>query len=157
MCTRGGVSASSWAGCVVVGGGPVRARPARGGGAVRAGGRPGGHGLPGLRRAFDTRFKAVGGAGRGGVVSSSCVEVADLRATRGRVGVRDSKDVSGSALAVTPAGWTAFVVFRTHSVRDCGFRPRGSRGEGSPYRSGEGPLSWPVCGPSVVRTRGGGW
>ncbi|MBO4208832.1 DUF397 domain-containing protein [Micromonospora echinofusca] len=39
-----------------------------------------------------------------------CIEVADnLIDTVGLVGVRDSKDVSGPALAVSPPGWAAFV------------------------------------------------
>ncbi|MER7168831.1 DUF397 domain-containing protein [Micromonospora sp. NPDC000207] len=39
-----------------------------------------------------------------------CVEVADnLVGTVGVVAVRDSKDPSGPALAVSPQGWSAFV------------------------------------------------
>ncbi|MFG2055425.1 DUF397 domain-containing protein [Micromonospora sp. NPDC048930] len=39
-----------------------------------------------------------------------CVEVAtNVVAAHGVVGVRDSKDPSGPALAVSPPGWTAFV------------------------------------------------
>ncbi len=39
-----------------------------------------------------------------------CVEVAtNAVAAHGLVGVRDSKDPSGPALAVSPPGWTAFV------------------------------------------------
>lgn len=39
-----------------------------------------------------------------------CVEVADnLVDALGVVAVRDSKDRSGPALAVSPPGWTAFV------------------------------------------------
>lgn len=39
-----------------------------------------------------------------------CVEVADnMIDTVGLVGVRDSKDIAGPALAVSPAGWAAFV------------------------------------------------
>lgn len=39
-----------------------------------------------------------------------CVEVANnLSETIGLVGVRDSKDISGPTLAVSPLGWTAFV------------------------------------------------
>ncbi|MBY8889211.1 DUF397 domain-containing protein [Streptomyces sp. PTM05] len=40
---------------------------------------------------------------------NSCVEVADLRTTRGVVGVRDSKDPSGPALQFSPVGWSSFV------------------------------------------------
>ena len=36
---------------------------------------------------------------------AACVEVADLDGTHA---VRDSKDPSGPALMVTPAGWSAF-------------------------------------------------
>jgi hypothetical protein len=36
-----------------------------------------------------------------------CIEVADNLAEV--VGIRDSKDVSGPYLAVSPAGWAAFV------------------------------------------------
>ncbi|MFR9776664.1 DUF397 domain-containing protein [Micromonospora sp. MS34] len=38
-----------------------------------------------------------------------CVEVATNVAAQGVVGVRDSKDLTGPALAVSPPGWTAFV------------------------------------------------
>ncbi|MFI6823561.1 DUF397 domain-containing protein [Micromonospora sp. NPDC050187] len=39
-----------------------------------------------------------------------CVEVADnLVGTLGVVGVRDSKDLTGPTLAVSPLGWSAFV------------------------------------------------
>ncbi|MCI4063080.1 DUF397 domain-containing protein [Micromonospora sp. R77] len=39
-----------------------------------------------------------------------CVEVAaNVVAVHGVVGVRDSKDPQGPALAVSPPGWTAFV------------------------------------------------
>lgn len=38
--------------------------------------------------------------------NGQCVEVADLP---GAVGVRDSKDPTGPALAFTPASWKAFV------------------------------------------------
>lgn len=39
--------------------------------------------------------------------SGDCVEVA--RNLPGVVGVRDSKDPTGPALAVTPTGWVAFL------------------------------------------------
>jgi hypothetical protein len=39
--------------------------------------------------------------------NTACVEVA--RNLPGIVGVRDSKDPTGPALAVTPSSWTAFV------------------------------------------------
>ncbi|WBB78903.1 DUF397 domain-containing protein [Micromonospora sp. WMMD882] len=39
-----------------------------------------------------------------------CVEVADnLVGSLGVVGIRDSKDLTGPALAVSPLGWSAFV------------------------------------------------
>ncbi|MFE0593572.1 DUF397 domain-containing protein [Micromonospora echinospora] len=39
-----------------------------------------------------------------------CVEVADnVVGTLGVVGVRDSKDLTGPTLAVSPPGWSAFV------------------------------------------------
>jgi hypothetical protein len=39
-----------------------------------------------------------------------CIEVADnLVDVVGVVGVRDSKDLSGPVLAISPAGWAAFV------------------------------------------------
>jgi len=45
---------------------------------------------------------------------NSCVEVTKPAAGRVAVGVRDSKDRCGPALAVPPAGWAVFVGF----VRD---------------------------------------
>lgn len=45
-----------------------------------------------------------------------CVEVAINLAEV--VGIRDSKDLDGPALAVSPAGWTAFVAgLRTAALR----------------------------------------
>ncbi|WP_067690796.1 DUF397 domain-containing protein [Nocardia jejuensis] len=41
--------------------------------------------------------------------SKECVEAAHL--TRGRVGIRDSKDPTGPALIFTPAAWDTFLVF----------------------------------------------
>ncbi|SCL40128.1 protein of unknown function [Micromonospora pallida] len=44
-----------------------------------------------------------------------CVEVADnLVGTRGVVGVRDSKDLTGPTLAITPPAWTAFLAALHH-------------------------------------------
>ncbi|RDG34791.1 DUF397 domain-containing protein [Streptomyces corynorhini] len=51
----------------------------------------------------------VAGGGYSGGSGNSCVEIADLTATRGAVGVRDSKDKRGPALLVTATTWTAFV------------------------------------------------
>ncbi|MEU8968974.1 DUF397 domain-containing protein [Streptomyces monashensis] len=51
---------------------------------------------------------------------NSCVEIADLRATRGVVGVRDSKDPSGPALQFTPAGWSSFVTLAQSGEVDFG-------------------------------------
>ncbi|MGC5017468.1 DUF397 domain-containing protein [Micromonospora sp. DT47] len=49
-----------------------------------------------------------------------CMEVADnLAATRGVVGIRDSKAPQGPALVVGPPGWAAFVA----AVRRGRFRP----------------------------------
>jgi hypothetical protein len=38
--------------------------------------------------------------------NGACVEVADLAGT---IGVRDSKDIDGRALAFEPASWSTFV------------------------------------------------
>ncbi len=46
-----------------------------------------------------------------------CVEVADNLI--GVVGVRDSKDLAGPVLAVSPAGWAAFVA----ATKANAFRP----------------------------------
>ena len=46
-----------------------------------------------------------------------CVEVA-INLT-GVVGIRDSKDLTGPALAVSPLDWTAFL----GAIRTAGFRP----------------------------------
>ncbi|WDZ85663.1 DUF397 domain-containing protein [Micromonospora cathayae] len=49
-----------------------------------------------------------------------CVEVADnLVGALGVVGVRDSKDLDGPTLAVSPPGWSAFV----GALRDGQLRP----------------------------------
>lgn len=47
--------------------------------------------------------------------SQECVEVAHLRG--GQVGVRDSKNPAGPALAFAPQEWNAF----THALRRGGF------------------------------------
>lgn len=44
-----------------------------------------------------------------GAEGNSCVEIADVTADRGVIGVRDSKDPSGPALLFSPAGWSSFV------------------------------------------------
>ncbi|MFI0942806.1 DUF397 domain-containing protein [Streptomyces sp. NPDC021020] len=44
-----------------------------------------------------------------GGTGNSCVEIADVVATRGVVGVRDSKNPHGPALKFSPAAWSAFV------------------------------------------------
>ncbi|MFI5642770.1 DUF397 domain-containing protein [Streptomyces goshikiensis] len=43
-----------------------------------------------------------------------CVEIADVRATRGYVAVRDSKRPTGPALTFTPATFTAFLPHTEH-------------------------------------------
>ena len=48
--------------------------------------------------------------------NANCVEIAELAEA---VAVRDSKDVTGPALAFGPAAWTSFVT----GVRRDGFRP----------------------------------
>ncbi|SCL14689.1 DUF397 domain-containing protein [Micromonospora inyonensis] len=49
-----------------------------------------------------------------------CVEVADnLVGALGVVGVRDSKDLTGPTLAVSPPGWSAFVT----ALREDRLRP----------------------------------
>ncbi|WP_323377297.1 DUF397 domain-containing protein [Streptomyces smaragdinus] len=53
----------------------------------------------------DAWYKSSYSGGSG----NSCVEIADLTAGRGVVGVRDSKDPSGPALQISPAGWASFV------------------------------------------------
>lgn len=45
-----------------------------------------------------------------------CIEVADN--LPGVVGIRDSKDPSGPALAIHPAAWSAFVVATRHGELD---------------------------------------
>ncbi|MFF2850549.1 DUF397 domain-containing protein [Streptomyces sp. NPDC058001] len=48
---------------------------------------------------------------------TNCVEIADLTATHGVLGVRDSKDPSGPALRFGPAEWSSFVgLIRTGKV-----------------------------------------
>ncbi|MFJ9822377.1 DUF397 domain-containing protein [Streptomyces sp. NPDC101151] len=53
----------------------------------------------------DAWYKSSYSGGSG----NSCVEIADVIATRGVVGVRDSKDPSGPALQFSPVGWSSFV------------------------------------------------
>ncbi|MFG2298519.1 DUF397 domain-containing protein [Streptomyces sp. NPDC048603] len=43
-----------------------------------------------------------------------CVEIADVRATRGFIAVRDSKRPMGPAIAFTQAAFTAFLPHASH-------------------------------------------
>ncbi|MEU6443077.1 DUF397 domain-containing protein [Streptomyces sp. NPDC047046] len=51
-----------------------------------------------------------------GDANGQCVEFADLRATRAAIGLRDSKNVPGPALLLTPAAFTAFLTHLTARV-----------------------------------------
>ncbi|BBA97455.1 hypothetical protein RVR_3214 [Actinacidiphila reveromycinica] len=50
----------------------------------------------------------------------SCVEAADVTATHGGIGVRDSKDPQGPALLFTPTEWTSFVALLRTGTADFG-------------------------------------
>ncbi|MBL1098802.1 DUF397 domain-containing protein [Streptomyces coffeae] len=53
----------------------------------------------------DAWYKSSYSGGSG----NSCVEIADVTATRGVIGVRDSKKPDGPALQFSPDGWSSFI------------------------------------------------